>query len=639
MASRSVATPGIVNAGMAASIKNKPGVKDINSMTKDSNERLAFAENGEKGAKAEAQAVPVKAEGEGGNWLSNSKFGKGIQKILKPMQNQDDLEGYKNNPNYDQELANAVRTGEANKNEASVQTTADAANQARQQKEEQNELRRQQREAAKQQPAAQPVEQLDNSPEALATAHGRIVAGKATDDDLREDFENFKNKSDVYADGRQPGPKTMEEWKRLGLVDENGNPIESEADASSEDVMPDANAPQPEQPTEQPAVEQPAEANAETPTDNAAAEPTAIDGAPEETKTPEQQEKTEEIAQELQASPEEQRKAMYDKIFQELNPDEKSKWTNLFQAYKDDKIDKAQRDYFIADALARWGKNMGNIMAANQQNAMWANIKSGNQVTPDIDIGPNEWQKYLKEDWAAAQKMKNEAKQKALTDTLDRTNDILKEMDAADLMYNIEPRIYASSWMGKKTPEEIAQFVMVKGYIDGNIRNMNDAANVADYFGNLDITGKKGVEELRSMYLDNEGKVSLNEVSKVQAKHAETKAGLEEAQQRLMNQLTQGEIDMQTYEKESKALDNQIKNIDKQQKQIEKDIAEATKEYKIDMERAKLIAQKYGDAKFKLNAGIKGLGEISGEVSAANIANLGYDIDQLIRDNVLSRLN
>jgi hypothetical protein len=363
-----------------------------------------------------------------------------------------------------------------------------------------------------------------------------------------------------------------------------------------------------------------------------------MDGAPEATKTPEQQEKTEEIKQELQASPEEQRKAMYDKIFQELNPDEKGKWTNIFQAYKDNKIDKAQRDYFIADALARWGKNMGNIMHANQTNAMWANIKSGNQINPDIDIGPNEWQKYLKEDWAAAQKMKNEAKQKALTDTLDRTNDILKEMDAADLMYNIEPRIYASSWMGKKTPEEIAQFVMVKGYIDGNIRNMNDAANVADYFGNLDITGKKGLEELRSMYLDNEGKVSLNEVSKVQAKHAETKAGLEEAQQRLMNQLTQGEIDMQTYEKESKALDNQIKNIDKQQKQIDKDLSEKLAEYKIEGAKLENMQKKYGSFKFKLNAKIPMLGEMGGEVDGATLANVVGDIDKLIRDNIVSKI-
>lgn len=631
---RSVATPGIVNAGQAMSIKNKPKAKDINSMTSDSNERLAFAENGEKGAKAEAQATPVKADaGEGGNWLSNSKFGKMIQKGLKPMQNQDDLEGYKNIPNYDQELANAVRTGEANKNEASVQTTADAANQARQQKEEQNELRRQQREAARnQQPAAQP-EQPDNSPEALATAHGRIVAGKATDDDLREDFENFKNKSDVYADGRTPGPKTMNEWKRLGLVDENGNIVENEAEAASEQPA-EANVEQPvEQPTEEANVEQPAE----QPAENADA-PLAVDGAPEETKTPEQQEKTEEIAQELQASPEEQRKAMYDKIFQELNPDEKSKWTNIFQAYKDDKIDKAQRDYFIADALARWGKNMANIMHANQTNAMWANIKSGNQINPDIDIGPNEWQKYLKEDWAAAQKMKNEAKQKALTDTLDRTNEILKKMDAADLMYNIEPRIYASSWMGKKTPEEIAQFVMVKGYIDGNIRNMNDAANVADYFGNLDITGKKGLEELRSMYLDNEGKVNLNEISNVQAKHAETKAGLEEAQQRLMNQLTQGEIDMQTYEKESKALDNQIKNIDKQQKQLDLDFNKAIQKYKIEGVKLENMKTKYGNAKFKLGFNVPHLGEMGAEVDGVALASAVGDIDKLIKDGLASRI-
>ena len=628
MASRSVATPGIVSSGMAASIKNKPKKNDINSMTEDSNERLAFAENGEKGA----TATPVKAEGEGGNWLSNSKFGKLIQKGLKPMQNQDDLEGYKNNPNYDQELANTVRTGEANKDEASVQTTVDAANQARQQKEEQNELRRQQREAARNQP--QP-EQPDNSPEALATAHGRIVAGKATDDDLREDFENFKNKSDVYADGRKPGPKTMAEWKRLGLVDENGNIIKNEADTAPEQPVEANTEPQPEANAEQPA-EQPAE-----PTEQPAAEeaaPTAMDGAPEETKTPEQQEKTEEIAQELQASPEEQRKAMYDKIFQELNPDEKSKWTNIFQAYKEDKIDKAQRDYFVADALARWGKNMGNIMAANQQNAMWANIKSGNQVNPDIDISPNEWQQYLKTDWEAAQKMKNEAKQKALTDTLDRTNDILKEMDAADLMYNIEPRIYASSWMGKKTPEEIAQFVMVKGYIDGNIRNMNDAANVADYFGNLDITGKKGLEELRSMYLDNEGKVSLNEVSKVQAKHAETKAGLEEAQANLMNRLTQGEIDMQTYEKESKALDNQIKNLDKQNKQLDVDFNKAIQKYKIEGAKLEYMTKKYGGFKFKLNASIPKLGEIGGEVDGATLANVVGDIDALIRDNIVSKI-
>ena len=281
---------------------------------------------------------------------------------------------------------------------------------------------------------------------------------------------------------------------------------------------------------------------------------------------------------------------------------------------------------------------MANLYSANQTNNMWANIKSGNQITPDIDLGPNEWQQYLKTNWEAAQKLKHEGKQKQLTDTLDRTNEILTSMNKADLMYNIEPQIYAQSWMGKKSPQEIAQFVMTKGYIDGNIRSMEDAANIDDYFGNLDITGQRGVQELKSLYLDNEGKVSLNEISKVDATHAETRARLEETQQRLMNQLAQGEIDMQTYEKESKALDNQIKNIDKQQKQIQKDLDEALKPYKIDAARIENEKAVWGGTKLHINGKIPGVGEIGGEVDGTVLAELGYNIKKLIQDKMVSKV-
>lgn len=637
---RSVATPGIVNAGMAQSIKNKPKVNDISSMTKDSNERLAFAENGEKGAQAEAQATPVKSEGEGGNWLSNSKFGKLIQKGLKPMQNQDDLEGYKNNPNYDQELANTVRTGEANKNEASVQTTADAANQARQQKEEQNELRRQQREAARNQQLAT-EEQPDNSPEALATAHGRIVAGKATDDDLREDFENFKNKSDVYADGRQPGPKTMNEWKRLGLVDENGNIVENEAapEQPAEQPVAEANAEsQPEQPTEQPATEA---ANVEQPTkqpaENADA-PLAVDGAPEETKTPEQQEQTERVKNELDGLSEDKRKEYFDKVFQELEPDEKERFRSIFDALNKKAIDPATANYFVADALARWGKNMANIMQANQQNAMWANIKSGNQVNPDIDIGPNEWQKYLKTNWENAQALKQEGRKQQLKDTLNRANTILEEQGKDWLMYEFEPQMFAKSYIGKMDPTQLAKYVLTKGYVDGKTRSMEDAANVADFIGNLDITSKVGLETLRSLYLDNEGKVNLNKITNVDAMHAENKARLDEESQELENKKTRGEIDQQAYDKEAKRLDNERKKIDNEAAQIEKDTQKALQKYKIEGEELKNMKLKYGGSKFKLGFNLRGIAEAGAEVDGVTLANAVGDIDQLIRDGFASKL-
>lgn len=547
------------------------------------------------------------------------------------MQNQDDLEGYKNNPNYDQELANAVRMGEANKDEASVQTTAEAANQARQQKEEQNEARRLAAEERKNKAPAQPTP--DKTAEENATWQGRIRNAKATDDDIRTSFDAWQ--SGEY----QPGPKTMEEYKRMGLIDADGNPINKTPGAAEQPAEQPVEQPEeatPEQPAEQPAEE---EAPAEQPAgETEGAAETAIDGAPEETKTPEEQERTEDLQAAIESTPEEKRKELYDKIFEELNPNEKEKFKSIFDAYNKGAIDKATESYFIADALARWGKNMANIYNANQTNNMWANIKSGNQINPEIDLGPNEWQQYLKTNWEAAQKLKNEGKQKALTDTLDRTNEILSSMDKADLMYNIEPQIYAQSWMGKKSPQEIAQFVMTKGYIDGNIRSMEDAANIDDYFGNLDITGQKGVQELKSLYLDNEGKVNLNEISKVDATHAETRARLEETQANLMNRLTQGEIDMQTYEKESKALDNQIKNIDKQQKLIQKDLDEALKPYKIDAARIENEKAVWGGTKLHINGKIPGVGEIGGEVDGTVLAELGYNIKKLIQDKMVSKV-
>ena len=145
----------------------------------------------------------------------------------------------------------------------------------------------------------------------------------------------------------------------------------------------------------------------------------------------------------------------YEKKYQEsitATPEMKSIW----EAYKNGDIDKSTRNYFIADALAKFAGDMGNISHAQHANNMWANIESGNQINPMENVkGESQWQDYLKTDWKEAQKQKWEGK-KARMESM---ADILKEADLDDYVANSKADIMSNSKAQKMAEENPTKFI------------------------------------------------------------------------------------------------------------------------------------------------------------------------------------
>jgi hypothetical protein len=139
----------------------------------------------------------------------------------------------------------------------------------------------------------------------------------------------------------------------------------------------------------------------------------------------------------------------YEKKYQEsitATPEMKSIW----EAWKNGDIDKSTRNYFIADAIAKFAGDMGNISNAQHANNMWANIESGNQINPMENVkGESQWQDYLKTDWKEAQKQKWEGK-KARMESM---ADILKEADLDDYVANSKVDIMSNSKAQKMAEE------------------------------------------------------------------------------------------------------------------------------------------------------------------------------------------
>lgn len=157
-------------------------------------------------------------------------------------------------------------------------------------------------------------------------------------------------------------------------------------------------------------------------------------------------------------------------------PEMKSIW----QAWKNGDIDKATRNYFIADALAKFAGDMGNISHAQHANNMWANIESGNQINPMENVkGENQWQDYLKTDWKEAQKQKWEGKKKRM----ESMADILKQADLDDYVANSKVDIMSNSKaqkMAEENPTKFIHMLNTQRAIEGNptMSNMDKNALV-----------------------------------------------------------------------------------------------------------------------------------------------------------------
>ena len=169
----------------------------------------------------------------------------------------------------------------------------------------------------------------------------------------------------------------------------------------------------------------------------------------------------------------------YEKKYQEsitATPEMKSIW----EAWKNGDIDKSTRNYFIADAIAKFAGDMGNISNAQHANNMWANIEKGEQKNPMENVkGESQWQDYLKTDWKEAQKQKWEGKKKRM----ESMADILKQADLDDYVANSKADIMSNSKaqkMAEENPTKFIHMLNTQRAIEGNptMSNMDKNALV-----------------------------------------------------------------------------------------------------------------------------------------------------------------
>lgn len=470
----------------------------------------------------------------------------------------------------------------------------------------------------------EPVKQ-DNTQEQLnaplgATWQDRIKNATASDDDLRKAAEEYK------AGRYTPGPKTLEEFKKMGLLDEQEQQttVPGNAQTTPEQTQTQITP-------EQPAAETPEQTQTQT---SEAAENAGSNDASNvdngntdgnEAATEEKvQEDTNQVQEELKSKTDDELKAYLADIDKSLNTndEEKSKMVGIFQAYKNGDIDKNQRNYFLADAIARFANNIGEIQDTKNQNALWANITSGNQKSANVDLSPNEWQNFLKTDWQEAQKRKNEAKSKATMEKVQTDMDLLRQAGMDKYLYNEFPEMVKDSKYMKLPDDQrvaVAQMIAVQ---KGAPLNADQLGNAYDAVGNAILGNKIGEKTLEAMGLSNDAQKEANFAAKMNN-------GFLEQKNKLDIELQQKNIDAAEYA--NKMQEQLIKGAE-----IDNYILEKVKDERVKKEIIENNNKKYNGFKFKVNGKIPGLGEMGGEVTGDVLANLGMDISDLIRKKLIS---
>ena len=475
-------------------------------------------------------------------------------------------------------------------------------------------------ENASQEPVKQDNTQEQPNAPLGATWQDRIKNATASDDDIRKAAEEYK------AGRYTPGPKTLEEFKKMGLLDEQ----------EQQTTVPDNTQTTPEQTQtqttpEQPAAETPEQTQTQTSevADNAGSNDASnVDNgsaAGNEAATEEKvQEDTNQVQEELKSKTDDELKAYLADIDKSLNTndEEKSKMAGIFQAYKNGDIDKNQRNYFLADAIARFANNIGEIQDTKNQNALWANITSGNQKSANVDLSPNEWQNFLKTDWQEAQKRKNEAKSKATMEKVQTDMDLLRQAGVDKYLYNEFPEMVKDSKYMKLPDDQrvaVAQMIAVQ---KGAPLNADQLGNAYDAVGNAILGNKIGEKTLEAMGLSNDAQKEANFAAKMNN-------GFLEQKNKLDIELQQKNIDAAEYA--NKMQEQLIKGAE-----IDNYILEKVKDERVKKEIIENNNKKYNGFKFKVNGKIPGLGEMGGEVTGDVLANLGMDISDLIRKKLIS---
>lgn len=202
-------------------------------------------------------------------------------------------------------------------------------------------------------------------------------------------------------------------------------------------------------------------------------------------------------------------------------PEMKSIW----QAWKNGDIDKSTRNYFIADALAKFAGDMGNISHAQHANNMWANIESGNQINPMENVkGDNQWQDYLKTDWKEAQKLKNEARSKEQLGNVDINLEIAKNAGLDNYAMNTRPELMKNSKMAKlskENPDAAASVLQLCAISDGKAPyNGDDLINLTRTKEAIDQALKMGDETVKQMGTTTEILGLQKKMTEAQAEYA-----------------------------------------------------------------------------------------------------------------------
>lgn len=475
-------------------------------------------------------------------------------------------------------------------------------------------------ENASQEPAKQGNTQEQPNAPLGATWQDRIKNATASDDDIRKAAEEYK------AGRYTPGPKTLEEFKKMGLLDEQEQQttVPNNAQTTTEQT-------QTQTIPEQPAAETPEQTQTQTSeaADNAGSNDasnvdngnTDGNGAATEEKV---QEDTNQVQEELKSKTDDELKAYLADIDKSLNTndEEKSKMAGIFQAYKNGDIDKNQRNYFLADAIARFANNIGEIQDAKNQNALWANITSGNQKSANVDLSPNEWQNFLKTDWLEAQRRRNEAKSKATMEKVQTDMDLLRQAGMDKYLYNEFPEMVKDSKYMKLPDDQrvaVAQMIAVQ---KGAPLNADQLGNAYDAVGNAILGNKIGEKTLEAMGLSNDAQKEANFAAKMNN-------GFLEQKNKLDIELQQKNIDSAEYA--NKMQEQLIKGAE-----IDNYILEKVKDERVKKEIIENNNKKYSGFKFKVNGKIPGLGEMGGEVTGDVLANLGTDISDLINKKLIS---
>lgn len=475
-------------------------------------------------------------------------------------------------------------------------------------------------ENASQEPVKQGNTQEQPNAPLGATWQDRIKNATASDDDIRKAAEEYK------AGRYTPGPKTLEEFKKMGLLDEQEQQttVPDNTQATTEQT-------QTQTTPEQPAAETPEQTQTQTPevADNAGSNDASnVDNgstAGNEAATEEKvQEDTNQVQEELKSKTDDELKDYLAGIEKSLNTndEEKAKIAGIFQAYKNEAIDKNQRNFYLADAIARFANNIGEIQDTKNQNALWANITSGNQKSANVDISPNEWQNFLKTDWKAAQDLKNSAKNKATMEKVQADMDVYRQAGVDKYLYNDFPEMVKDSKYMKLPDDQrvaVAQMIAVQ---KGAPLNADQLGNAYDAVGNAILGNKIGEKTLEAMGLSNDAQKEANFAAKMNN-------GFLEQKNKLDIELQQKNIDAAEYS--NKMQEQLIKGAE-----IDNYILEKVKDERVKKEIIENNNKKYNGFKFKVNGKIPGLGEMGGEVTGDVLANLGMDISDLIRKKLIS---